>query len=129
VYFITTEKPLCYPKGKSRIVYIGQTEKNPMQALTSLAWSLLRMPELKYRRPGNSLSVYFIPVGENISARDLERAFIAVFSMPYGQIPIFNIVGKWFTTEAVERIKAKLSTSLDILIKIVKLLEKEEEKP
>lgn len=93
VYLLCADKKLIYPKGKSRIAYIGTTKKGVSriaQSVATRADKLLRLPgvhsfhaRIVTCRPRQRVKTWI----------KLERAMIILFREMYGSIPKCNSNG------------------------------------
>jgi hypothetical protein len=126
VYFIAVEKPIWYNKDKSKIVYIGKTEKHAHEALFSMAQQIVyTIPQrLRKRRFGNHVSIHFIELNAAIQPKEIETALLYAFHARYGDIPKCNTQGKWLTHKHIDVIKRKYSLTLDDLIKTLDQIDK-----
>ena len=105
VYFGIANKPQIYPLGKSKIVYIGQTEKGIDRLASSAAETTKK---LKDTFGISSLTYYIIVPGKLIPLKPwklLETALIDEFLHQYGNVPKANKQGKGYKigSPAVQR--------------------------
>jgi len=106
VSLITTDKPLSYRKGNSRIVYIGQTTKQGLkEILTNLRDIVLEFLKSEHKKEINKISTNFIVLSGNIEPCKIESAFIYLFKEIYGEKPKFNIHGTGFSSKKLEYLK------------------------
>lgn len=100
IYVLVADKKLCYPKGRSRIAYIGMTESGVHRIANSAAY---RAEEI-LSQPGVEefwARVVHFPLLDGRSARHwkkrpallLERALLMVFREKFGDIPLCNSTG------------------------------------
>lgn len=94
VYFLVTNKPIKYPQGKSRIVYVGTTEvgaRRVASSIASRAEGILKKPGFK------KVDAYLLTYTRRIGPQEvwfkLERAILIMFLFEYGRIPFLNRVG------------------------------------
>ena len=127
IYLIAVEKPIWYKQEKSRIIYIGRTEKNADEALNSLSYRVIySIPQkLGKRRLGNSVSVYFIDLSEDILPGDIEGALLYAFNARYGDIPKCNTHGKGYTHKRAAKVKEKYNITLDALTDVFAQIDRE----
>jgi hypothetical protein len=99
VYLICIPSSRKYPKGRSRIIYIGTTEKGVHRAASSMSSKAIDFLET---RGVKRLDVYFVtcPPRTGLSSwRRLERDPLITFKNEYGVVPASNRSGKNFTVE------------------------------
>jgi hypothetical protein len=94
VYLLAANKPIKYPRGRSRIVYIGTTRRGVRRVASSVAHHAERV----MARPGiravhAHLLRYTRRAGPWRAWMKLERAILFMFQYEYGGIPILNKVG------------------------------------
>jgi hypothetical protein len=91
VYILTAKKPLKYPNGRSRIIYIGTTGKGTRRPATSAvdkaseAFGTLRGVK--------EIEVYIVTSGGRRAVRTwehLESSLLAIFLGRYLQLPKYN---------------------------------------
>lgn len=94
VYFHIVNKPLKYPYGRSRIVYIGTTKKGIRRIMGSIAERL----EDEFNIHGvSAVEVHEIgctPRQRVKTWRMLERAALITFRQMYGEVPWLNSHGE-----------------------------------
>ena len=104
VYLLIGSKPLPYPFGKSRIVYIGTTKKGVGRIATSAAY---RAKDAFAKRGVRELEVYLVsckPRGAHWSWLKLERALLAQFFEFYQSRPKCNKTGRFKFDEALRKL-------------------------
>ena len=115
VYFILADKKLQYPKGRSRIAYIGTTRKGMSRILSSLAF---RAKKILRERGVRECHVKLVACAERPGFetwRILERELLVGFRKLFGTVPRFNTQGKgvkrpgYFTSARVQRVIQDLS--------------------
>jgi len=97
VYILAANKPIKYPRGRSRIVYIGTTKRGVRRVASSVAQraeGLLGRPGV--RNVDAHLLTYTRRAGPWKVWLKLERAMLFMFQYEYGNIPILNKVGRHF---------------------------------
>ena len=90
VYIATANKTVKYQNGKSRIVYIGQTERGVKRIAESAAE---RAPNLLRDHGIKNLTFYAIkctPIQKVKTWKKLEIALLVTFREMYGEIPKLN---------------------------------------
>lgn len=95
VYVLAVNKPVKYPRGRSRIVYIGTTKRGARRVAASVAHradGLLGRPGLR-TVDAHLLTYSGRPGARNMWAK-LERAMLFMFKYEYGDIPLVNKVGR-----------------------------------
>lgn len=95
VYILAANKPVKYPRGRSRIVYIGTTKRGVRRVASSVASraeGLLGRPGLR-TVDAHLLTYSGRPGAQKLWAK-LERAMLFIFKYEYGDIPILNRVGR-----------------------------------
>ncbi len=102
VYILAANKPIKYPQGRSRIVYVGTTKRGVRRVASSVAHraeGILGRPGLK-TVDAHLLTYSGRPGAQRLWAK-LERAMLFIFKYEYGDIPILNKVGRniWPGTE------------------------------
>jgi hypothetical protein len=95
VYIVAANKPITYPRGRSRIVHIGTTKRGVRRIASSVAH---RAEEL-FSRPGvrtadTHLLTYARRVGPQKVWLKLQRAMLFMFQSECGNIPILNRIGR-----------------------------------
>ncbi|MGH2360223.1 MAG: hypothetical protein ACRDGM_06740 [bacterium] len=97
VYILATNKALKYPRGKSRIVYIGTTKRGVRRVASSVAG---RAEEALERRGMTTVNAHLLTytrrTGKHNLWLKLERAVLFMFQYEYGTIPILNKTGTHF---------------------------------
>ena len=96
VYLLLAPKPQKYLRGKSRIVYVGTTEKGISRIASSVA---TRSEAIFSRRGIRTIEVQVVwsaPLRGIRSWRLLERAILAEFLSFYGALPDCNRQGKHY---------------------------------
>jgi len=94
VYVICADKKVAYPKGRSRIVYIGTTQNGIDRVAQSAA---TRSDEVLKLHGVNSFQVRIVtstPRQHLKTWHKLERALILYFRAIYGAVPKRNGTGK-----------------------------------
>jgi hypothetical protein len=95
VYILAANKPIKYPQGRSRIVYVGTTKRGVRRVASSVAYraeGILGRPGLK-TVDAHLLTYSGRPGAQKLWAK-LERAMLFIFKYEYGDIPILNKVGR-----------------------------------
>lgn len=94
VYFHVANKPIRYSHGRSRVVYIGTTEKGIRRIMGSIAERL----DDEFNIHGvSSIEVHEIgctPRQRVRTWRKLERASLIIFREMYGEVPWLNKHGE-----------------------------------
>jgi hypothetical protein len=104
VYLLTTDKPVRYDRGSSRILYIGKAHKTWSEGLTEFAIRLGRLCDPEYyktfrcdsatweslRRRGNRYGLYLLQSSPS-RVEDLERTLFKEFKLRHGRLPLQNI--------------------------------------
>lgn len=95
VFFIAANRPIKYPRGRSRIVYIGTTKR----AVRRIASSVAHRAEELFSRPGvRTIDAYLLTYTRRVGPQKvwltLERAMLFMFKYEYGDIPILNRLGR-----------------------------------
>ena len=103
VYVICTPRAQPYPRGKSRIVYIGTTKQGVHRVSASLArvadeflvrWGVRRLDAYVVScRPRQRIATWKL----------LERDMLIVFKDQFRQVPMHNVVGKNYSPEKLSR--------------------------
>lgn len=96
VYAMVADRKQKYPGGRSRIVYIGRTEKGVKRLASSAAERA--KPILALWGVGKFwVHVFTSPRRQRIQMRkELERALLKQFKIMYGEVPLLNKQGKNF---------------------------------
>jgi hypothetical protein len=91
VYILTAKKPLKYPNGRSRIIYIGTTGKGTRRPATSAVDKASEaFGELRGVR---EIEAYIVTSGTRRAVRTwehLESSLLAIFLGRYLQLPKYN---------------------------------------
>ena len=94
VYILLAPKPQKYLRGRSRIMYVGTTEKG----VSRIASSVATRSEAIFRKWGiKKIEVQIVwctPLQKVKSWRLLERAILSDFLSIYGELPECNSQGK-----------------------------------
>jgi len=119
VYILAAEKRIQYPKGKSRIAYIGTTKKGIQRLTSSVAY---RAGDILYHRQGiYSFTAHIVTCTSLQRVKTwhkLERALLLTFRDEYRDVPICNKHGskmkrtdedRYFTTDRLKRILTQFS--------------------
>lgn len=118
VYVLIADKRLKYPRGKSRIAYIGTTKKGVARVAQSVAFHADDILATRGVRTFHARIVTCNPRQNVKTWRKLERALILCFREKFGQIPVRNTQGKnikatdeltYFAPRAVMNIIEELS--------------------
>lgn len=94
VYVIVADKKLKYPKGRSRMAYVGTTKhgvSRVAQSAASRADQILREPGVR------SFRVHVVTCRPKAGVRTwlkLERAVLLAFRERFGEVPVCNSQGK-----------------------------------
>jgi len=97
VYILAANKPVKYPRGRSRIVYIGTTKRGVRRVASSVATRAEGLFEGRGMRTVNAhLLTYTRKSGGQKLWLKLERAILFMFQYQYGRIPLLNKVGSHF---------------------------------
>ncbi|MBI5864398.1 MAG: hypothetical protein HZB38_07815 [Planctomycetes bacterium] len=94
VYVICTPHAQKYGGRRSRVIYIGTTEKGVHRIAASMAHKAIRFLE---RRGVRSLDVFVITCPPRPGTRSwllLERDLLIAFKLEYGRVPLANASGK-----------------------------------
>lgn len=94
VYIIVADRKLNYPKGRSKVAYIGTTRNGAARIAQSAAY---RANEILGLHGVRSLRVYVVmcrPRQRVKTWTKLERAFLLSFREKFGVIPVCNSQGK-----------------------------------
>jgi len=90
VYVLAARKPLKYPDGKSRILYIGTTKKGISRIATSVAH---RSKKILKQRGVREMDVFVVSCEARPGLKSwglLERALVAQFRSRYFDVPLCN---------------------------------------
>ena len=93
VYILVTDKWLRYPNGKSRIAYIGTTEKGLSRVSQSVAFRADDILALHGVRQFHARIVTCKPRQHVKTWLKLERALLIEFREIYGEVPYCNSHG------------------------------------
>ena len=97
VYVLASNKLVKYPRGRSRIVYVGTTKRGVRRVAASVAG---RAEGLFERRGIRGVNAHLLTYTRGTGGHDLwlklERAVLFMFRFEYGTIPILNKMGKNF---------------------------------
>lgn len=117
VYVLVADKKLQYPKARSRIAYIGTTEKGVSRIAGSVATRSEAILRLHGVRSFVARVITCRPRQKVKSWRKLERALLIRFRETYGAPPRCNVQGKrmkWVDEDEYFRI-SRLNTILEEL--------------
>ena len=93
VYVISADNRLSYPRGRSRIAYIGATKTGSDRVLQSAA---VRADSILDLHGVRSFDVHVISSRPRENVRiwiKLERALLLEFRSLYGEVPVCNVQG------------------------------------
>jgi hypothetical protein len=119
VYVIVAEKPLTYKWGRSRIVYVGTTEKGIERIAQSAAQ---KAPSVLNLHGVSSFEVRVLtckPRQHVKTWHKLERAMLLIFRQTFGEVPFGNSHGssitetdefRYFQRTRIERVIDDLSS-------------------
>lgn len=100
IYVLVSPRRHWYPKGRSRVLYIGRTRMGAERVLSSVSERIWQaFPKL---HGVDSLDVYIVDWrGRKAlnSSRYAERAFLVSFRQLYGTVPRLNDKGKGMKSE------------------------------
>ncbi len=97
VYILAANKRLKYPRGRSRIVYIGTTKRGVRRVAASVSGRAVALFEHRgVSRVDAHLLRYTRKSGGQKLWLKLERAILFMFRYEYGTIPVLNKVGRNF---------------------------------
>lgn len=94
VYVICASKPLPYPDGRSRVVYIGRTERGVRRVADSIAG---KAEKFLGQRGVSKLEAFILRPAARQSVRsweDLEKDLLITFRSLYHREPLGNTLGK-----------------------------------
>ncbi len=112
MYLLVSPRRHPYPKGRSRVLYVGRTRVGAERILSSLSeriWKAFRLHGV------HSLEVFVVHwkgMKRLNSSRHAENAFLVAFRQLHGRLPILNDKGEgldeneafeWFSRREVER--------------------------
>lgn len=117
VYLLIADKRLKYKGGKSRIAYIGTTEKGVARIAQSVAFRADTLLRLRGVRSFHARIVTCSPRRSVETWKKLERALILRFRERFGEVPKCNSHGKKIkrTNELRYFAKAAIENVLDEL--------------
>jgi len=101
VYVICAPKPQKYPKGRSRILYIGTTERGVHRVASSMSHKALDFLEKWGVRRLDVFLVTCPPRPGVASWLRMERDLLLAFKHDLGTVPRANRMGKNFTPEDI----------------------------
>src|SRR5262245_50629381 len=99
VYVICSPREQKYENGRSRILYIGTTEKGVHRVASSMANKALDFLETWGVKRLDVFLVTCPPRPGLQSWLQLERDLLIVFKLEFGSIPVANTSGKNFTPD------------------------------
>lgn len=94
VYALITDKKIKYDLGKSRIAYIGTTEKGNARIAQSVAARAEDIFDIRGVHAFHARIITCRPRKNVKTWRQLERALLIKFKEMYGEIPYCNTQGK-----------------------------------
>ncbi len=94
VYVLVADKRLRYPKGKSRIAYIGTTQNGASRIASSVAARAPKILAIRGVRSFEARVLTCTPRRNVKTWRVLERAVLLAFREEFGEIPRCNSQGK-----------------------------------
>jgi predicted GIY-YIG superfamily endonuclease len=94
VYVIVADKKLSYPRGRSRIVYIGTTKNGVNRVAQSAAYRAEKVLNLHGVEEFAVRIVACRPRQRVKTWKKLERALLLAFREIYGEVPKRNTQGK-----------------------------------
>jgi hypothetical protein len=103
VYLLTTEKPIRYERGFSRIVYIGMAKKTWHEGPKEFGITLARLCDPKpyrssgcdastwerLRKRGNRFELHILQSSPS-RVKDLEKTLLQKFRCDHGRLPLLN---------------------------------------
>jgi hypothetical protein len=104
VYVLIADKRLKYPKGKSRIAYIGTTKKGAARIAQSVAGRAEAILGLRGVRSFHARVITCRPRRNVKTWMKLERALLVVFKENFGSVPECNSHGSKMKERDVFRI-------------------------
>ena len=113
-YFLIADKRLKYKKGKSRIVYIGTTQKGIARLAQSVAYRSETILKLHGVHTFHVRIVTCTPRKHVKTWRTLERALLLAFRKQLGDVPRCNAQGKKITER--DEFKYFARTAIDNVI-------------
>jgi len=97
VYFVTAKKPIAYPNGSSKVVYIGKFDNRDSRVhvpFSSLGWMVDHyIPRRAAEHVGVPVSLSLVDPGPSLNPLDCEGAFQNLFRQKYGALPKGNDKG------------------------------------
>jgi len=94
VYVLVADKRLRYPKGKSRIAYIGTTKKGVARIAQSVAVRGEKILKLNGVRTFHARIITCNPRQNVETWKKLERGLLLCFRDTFGKVPECNKTGK-----------------------------------
>ena len=119
VYVVRADKKASYPKGRSRIVYIGETKRGNRRPVASAAG--VAREAFGFLRGVRQVDVHPLTFRGKQSMKMwevLERDLLSVFKQRYGDVPRHNSqgIGKGFTVDAIKFFrKRRLESIIELL--------------
>lgn len=116
-YVIVADRKIKYPKGRSKVVYIGTT-RNGVSRMASSAAAKAEVILSGYGIREFRVRVVTCRPRQNVRTwHKLERALILAFREVYGDVPKFNTQGKRMKTDGEFDLfaKSRLKTVLEDL--------------
>jgi hypothetical protein len=104
VYVFVTDRPLRYPKGRSRIAYIGTTKTGAARISQSVAARSQAILQLHGIRSFEARVLTCKPRRHIKTWFKLERALIVAFRDHFGAVPRCNVKGKKMKANGVLRL-------------------------
>lgn len=104
VYIICAPRPRGYPKRKSRVIYIGTTEKGVHRVAASAAGKAVEFLEDWGVRQLDIFLITCPPRPGRAAWIDLERDLLITFVLEYGGAPKGNTSGKNLTPDRLSRV-------------------------
>ena len=101
VYIIVADKKLQYPKGRSKVAYIGTTKNGVSRVAESAAYRTSKILKLRGVEEFCVRIVACRPRKHVKTWMQLERALLVTFRGMYGQVPICNSHGKSMSERSV----------------------------
>jgi hypothetical protein len=97
VYFVSTRKPIVYPKGDSKVFYIGKfNDRDPKKHVpfSSMGWMVdFYIPRRLKSHMGIPVALSLVDPGQGLDPWDCEGAFLNTFRQTYGALPKGNDKG------------------------------------
>jgi uncharacterized SAM-binding protein YcdF (DUF218 family) len=118
-------EPISYPKGVSRVFYIGRAEGYVGRGFESMGDRLVRSLRGEFEglnNPPQVAAIYTITATGKTSATPLESALMTAFRMAYGRKPKANGRDEGFADE--HAYSFQLQTGIDVpqLVELLKSL-------